>query len=160
LASEEFSQEFNGSTLKPNPLTESISFDEFNAQITYNAQYSDKPVVFNTDILNVNSSVTYTPSIFIHVPNTSAFTAREHNIQNLKCANRSKIQISITAIAKIDKNISSAEAAANSEINRIKNNYTNGASNLLLEDRDISKNNDIKTVTINETWTFDGTIIT
>lgn len=160
IVSEEFFTEFGAFNLNPVPLTESISFDSFNAQITYNAQYSDKPVVFNTDILNVNSSISYTPSIFIHVPNTSAFTAREHNIQNLKCANRSKIQISVTATAKINKNISSAESAAISEINRIKFNYTNGRTNLLLEDRSFARNNDIKTVTINETWSFDGALVT
>lgn len=159
IVSQEFSKEFPNINLQPSPVTESISFDEFNAQIVYNAEYNDKPVIFSNDILNINSTVTFNPSIDIHVPNTSAFTIREHNIQNLKCANRSKVQISVTATAKINKNISVAESAANSEINRIKSNYTNGASNLLLEDRNLSKNNDIKTVTINETWSFDGTII-
>jgi hypothetical protein len=159
LASEEFFSEFGAANLNPVPLTESISFDSFNAQITYNAQYSDKPLIFSADILNVSSNVTFNPSIFIHVPNTSAFTAREHNIQNLRCANRSKVQISVTATARMNKNISSAESAAISEINRIKSNYTNGRANLLLEDRSFSRNNDIKTVTINETWSFDGSLI-
>lgn len=159
IVSEEFSKEFGSVKLNPTPLTESITFDEFNAQITFNAQYTDKPVVFSDDILNVNSSVTFSPSINIHVPNTSAFTIREHNIQNLRCANRSKIQISVTATAKINKNISSAEGAANSELNRIKSNYTNGKANLLLEDKSFLRNNDIKTVTFNETWSFEDTVV-
>jgi hypothetical protein len=159
LASEEYLTEFGASDLNPVPLTESISFDQFNAQITYNAQYSNKAIVFSADILNISSSITFNPSIFIHVPNTSAFTAREHNIQNLRCANRSRVQISVTATARMNKNISTAESAAISEVNRMKSNYTNGRANLLLEDRNFSRNNDIKTVTINETWTFDGPLI-
>jgi hypothetical protein len=159
LASEEYFSEFGSADLNPVPLTESISFDQFNAQINYNAQYSNKPVIFNTDILNVNSSVTFNPSIFIHIANTSAFSPREHNIYNLRAANRSSIQISVTAAAKMNKDISVAESAALSEANRIRSNYTNGRANLLLEDREISRNNDIKTVTINETWSFEGPLI-
>jgi hypothetical protein len=159
LALSEFSGEFNSENLNPTPLTESVSFDRFNAQINYNAQYSDKAVITSPDILNISSSVSFTPSIFIHVPNTSAFTPREHNIQNLRCANRSKIDISVTAIAKMNKDISSAESAVISEINKIRSNYTTGSTNLLLEDANISRNNDIKTVTINETWSFEGPLI-
>jgi hypothetical protein len=159
LASEEYLSEFGAADLNPLPLTESITFDQFNAQITYNAQYSNKTIIFSADILNISSNVTFIPSIFIHAANTSAFTPREHNIQNLRCANRSSLQISVNATAKMNKNISIAENAAQSEVNRIKSNYTNGRANLLLEDRLVNKNNDIKTVTINETWTFDGPLI-
>jgi hypothetical protein len=159
LVSQEYLAEFGASDLNSKPLTESISFDKFNAQITYNAQYSNKPVVFSDDILNTSSNVTFNPSISIHAPNTSAFTARNHNIQNLRCANRARVQISVTATARINKNISIAESAAISEVNRIRSNYTRGRNNLLLEDSNFSSNNDIKTVTINETWTFEGQLI-
>lgn len=158
IALKEYREEFGTLDLNPVPVTESVSFDSFNARIVYNAEYSNKPVIFE-DIININSSLTFNPSIFVHSVNTSAFTAREHNIQNLRCANRSSLQISTTATAKMNKSISIAENAAISEMNRMKFNYTNGKENLLLEDRVVSKNNDIKTVTINETWTFEGSLV-
>lgn len=156
LVNQEFAKEFN-TQLNPEPLTESITFDKFNAQINYSAQFTDKKIAYTNDILNLSSSVNYTPSIKIHVPNTSAFTAREHNVQNLNCSNRSKVEISVTAVAKSDKNISIAESVVASELNRIKSNYIQGSS--LLEDKLVTRNNDLKTVTISESYTFEGGII-
>ena len=156
LVNQEFSKEFS-TKLSPEPLTESITFDKFNAQINYSAQFTDKKVSYNNDIINLSSTINYTPSIKIHVPNTSAFTAREHNIQNLECANRSRLEISITAVAKSDKNISIAESVASSELTRIKLNYIKISS--LLEEKLVTKNNDLKTVTISETYTFEGAVI-
>ena len=156
LVNEEFAKEFN-TQLNPEPLTESITFDKFNAQINYSAQFTDKKIAYSNDIINLSSNVSYTPSIKIHVPNTSAFTAREHNIQNLNCANRSRIEISVTAVAKSDKNISIAESAVTSELNRIKSNYIQDSS--LLEDKLVTKNNDLKSVTISETYSFEGSVV-
>jgi hypothetical protein len=156
LVNEEFAKEFN-TQLNPEPLTESITFDKFNAQINYSAQFTDKRIAYSNDIINLSSNVSYTPSIKIHVPNTSAFTAREHNIQNLNCANRSRIEISVTAVAKSDKNISIAESAVTSELNRIKSNYIQDSS--LLEDKLVTKNNDLKSVTISETYSFEGSVV-
>jgi hypothetical protein len=159
IINQEFKKEYPSNNLNPTPLTESISFDQFNAKINYSAEYSDKQVSYSADILNLTANVSYTPSIKIHVPNTSAFTPREHNIQNLQCANRASVQISVVAIAKINKSISIAESAALNELNRIKSNYTSGKPNLLLEDKLVSRNNDIKSVSLSETWTFDGEIL-
>jgi len=157
LANTEYSKEVQGKVLHNTPISESISFDKFNAQIQYSAQFTNKRVSFNNDILNITSSADLKPAITIHAPNTSAFTSREHNIQNLACANRSILDISVTAIAKINKSINIAESAAIDEINRIKSNYIFGG-NQILEARTISRNNDIKVVTINETWSFNGPI--
>lgn len=158
IVNKEFEKEFPNKNLNPNTISESIKFDQFNAIITYSAQYSDKPHPYSEDILNFSSSVSYQPSIEIHVPNTSAFQAREHNIQNLRCSNRSRIEISVTANAKINKNISIAESAVQLEINKLKSNYLNNR-NVLLEDRLVSKNNELKSVSISETWSFEGNII-
>jgi hypothetical protein len=159
LVNTEFKKDFGNFNLNPTPTSESITFDEFNAQINYSAEFSDKAAIFSSDILNLSSSVTYNPSIKIHAPKTSAFVIREHNVQNLQSANRAKIDISVTAVAKINKSISTALTLARSEINRIKSNYTAGAGNILLENSVVSEDNDIKSVTINETWTFEGTVI-
>jgi viroplasmin and RNaseH domain-containing protein len=157
LVNQEFGKEFS-TPLNPEAITESITFDKFNAQITYTAQFTDKKISNNNDIINLSSSVNYTPSVKIHVPKTSAFVPRDHNVQNLECANRSRVEISITAVAKSDKNISTAESVAGSELNRIKLNYLQGSSQLL-EEKLVSKNEDLKTVTISETYTFEGSII-
>lgn len=156
LVNQEFRKEF-GTQLNPEPITESITFDKFNAQINYSAQFTDKKISYTSDIINLSSSVNYTPSIKIHVPNTSAFTPREHNVQNLNCANRSRLEISVTAVVKSDKNISIAESVVSSELNRIKSNYLKGS--FLLEEKLVTKNNDLKTVTISETYTFEGGVI-
>lgn len=156
LVNQEFAKEFN-TKLNPEPLTESITFDKFNAQINYSAQFTDKKISIFEDILNLSSNVNYTPSIKIYVPNTSAFTARDHNVQNLECANRSKIEISVTAVAKSNKDISIAERAVNDELNRIILNYK--LVNPLLEDKLITKNNDLKSVTRSETYSFEGSVV-
>jgi len=157
LANAEYNKEIITGSLKSTPVSESLTFDEYNAKISYSASYTDKQSSYSNDILSLNSSVTYAPSVNIYGIHPSAFKARDHNVQNLACANRSSVKINVTAIAKIDKNISVAQSAAQTEINRIRANFVIG-SNSLLEDSSTSKNNDIKTVTINETWTFEGTI--
>jgi hypothetical protein len=158
LAVTEYAKEISNGVLKQNPLTESIQFDQFNATIQYSAQFTDKKIAFNQDILNVSSNASLKPAIKIHVPKTSAFAIREHNVQNLNAANRSILNISVTAVAKLDKEVSVAESVVISETNRIKSAYLQGG-NEILEDRLISKNNNIKTVTIDETWSFEGDII-
>ena len=158
LVVKEYNKESLGKKLNETPVTESIVFNEYDAQISYNAEFTDKKISLNKDILSLTSNLTLTPSIDTHIAKTSAFTPREHNIQNLKSANRTSLQISVTSIAKINKDISIAEQVAREEIDRIKSIYI-GNKLPILENRNISKNNDIKTVTINETWTYEGDIL-
>lgn len=157
IVNAEYSKE-STKRLNQNPITESIKFDEFNAVITYSAEFNDKEII-NQDLLSFSSSVNLTPSVNIYVPHTSAMKAREHNVQDLQTANRSKITINVQAVAKIDKEISLAESFANSQITLIKNNYI-GGKETLLEDKKITKNNDIKSVEIMETYSYEGDIIT
>lgn len=159
LTNTEYLKEVPGGLLNKNPVSESIEFNPFNAQISYSAQFEDRSRSYNQDILSLTSSVSLKPSVVIHSPKTSLFTARQHNVQNLKVSNRSNLSISVTATAKIDKNISLAEAAANNEINKIRSKYIGTKSKQLMEERTISRNNDIKNVSINETWTYEGDII-
>lgn len=158
LARREVVKEYPTIILYDTPITESINFDTFNAQINYSAQYSDKRVSLNKDIINMSSNVTLTPSVNIHVSNPSAFALREHNIFNLNAANRTVLNISVTAIAKINKDITVPELEAGNEVNRIKNIYLQNKKPLL-EKREVTRNNDIKTVTINETWSFEGSVV-
>jgi hypothetical protein len=156
---EEFRKEYPNQEINATPITESVSFDQFNAQIVFNAQYSDKKIILSSDILNASVSVNFEPSVIIHAANPSAFVSREHNIQNIRCTNRSKLDISVTAVAKINKSIDIAQSVAILEINKIKNNYSIFGKQEVLENRIFSKNDDLKSVTINETWSFNGPII-
>jgi hypothetical protein len=156
LINAEYEKEFGVKDLNTSPITESIKYDEFNAVITYNAQFNNKKLI-NQDLLSLTCSASLSPSIYIHTANTSAFTPREHNIQDLQNANRTQISINVTAVAKINQNINIAEKAANDQINIIKNNYIGGKTSLL-EDRKITKDNNIKSVQITETYTYEGDI--
>jgi hypothetical protein len=153
LANTEYLKEIN-KPLSSNILTESITFDEYNAKITYTATWSNKRQL-SSDILNFSSSVTYTPSIRLYAVNTSAFVSRKHNIQNINTFNRSKLEIEVSVQVKPDNNINISYPFIDSEISRIKSNYQlNG--NILLEDKTIKTNPDLNNVTVTEIWTFEG----
>ena len=146
------------SNLNYNSLSESLIFDESNAKIVYSATYNDKKTSYNSDILNLSSTVNYVPAVRIHTAKSAAFWRRYHNVQNINCSNRSIVKFTVTAIAKINSSITVAEREVRSEINRLINNYVVG-NNPFREEQTVSRNNDIKTVTINETWSFEGAII-
>lgn len=157
LANTEYKKEVGGRTLYSTPRTESITFNEYTSEINYNASWSDKRVPFSDNIINMTSSVNYTPSVNINVSNTSATTPREHNIQNLKCANRAVLEISVSATAKPNKNISFAITEVTNEISRIQLLYN--MTNLLLQDRNVTNDSVSKTYSVTETYSFDGGII-
>lgn len=157
LANTEYQKEISNRTLYSTPRTESITFNEYTAEINYNASWSDKRVPFSDNIINMTSSVNYTPSVNINVSNTSAVKAREHNVQNINCANRATLEISVSATSKPNKNISFAIAEVNSEISRIKSIYN--MTNSLLQDRNITNNSVSKTYSVTETYGFNGGIV-
>jgi len=159
LANEEYRKEVGGSTrgLNINPINETIAFNEVDAEIVYTAQYTNKISTYSEDILNMSSNVNLTPSKETYVAKTSAFTPREHNIQDLNCANRTIVKFDVSTSVKMNKSFSIAESTINNELNRLRSIYVNG-SDQILEERNVSKNNDIKTMSISETWSFEGTI--
>jgi hypothetical protein len=141
-------------------MTESITFNEFTAEISYNATWSDKKSAFSDDVMNVTSSVRYTPSTTIYVPNTSTTTKREHNIQNLNCSKRAILDINVSAAAKPSKNIDFAIKEVNLEITRIKGVYGLNSTTTLLQNRSVTRNNSTKTFSVNETYAYNGGIVT
>jgi hypothetical protein len=145
------------STLDPTPTATSITNNENQGEISWSATWTNKKSLYSDRVINISSSVSYTPSVNIHVPNSSAFVPREHNIQNLQCANRSKIEISVSATAKPSKNITDAKSVVNSEISRIKSNF--GARDLL--ESKSEKTDDLsKSYSRTELWSFEGQVIT
>jgi hypothetical protein len=145
--------------LNQTPLTESIKFDQFNASIEYSAQYTDKKISLIDGIINLTSNVELTPSINILVTNASINKSREHNIQDLVCANRTRASLNVTATARLDKDLSIAKQAAIDEINRLKSIYIQNTAKQSLEEKTESANIDIRSWTINESWSFQGGII-
>lgn len=159
LANNEYKKEINDRLLYSNILTESIKFDEYNARINYTASWSTKNKP--DGLLNFSSSVTYTPSVSIHVPHTSAFTARDHNIQNLKTANLSVLNITVSAQALPNYTLANAQSKVNQEIDRIKLNYgILNSSNKFLENNEVTKDSENKFISVNQTWKFGGGVIT
>jgi hypothetical protein len=158
LANTEYVKEVNNRTLYPNALTESITFNEYAAEINYNASWSDKKNAYSDNVIQLTSSVKYTPSINMYVPNTSITKVREHNVQNINCSKRSILDINISATAKPNKNISFAVSEVNSELTRIKNIY-NISSDYVLQNRNINTNSTTKTFSINEAYNYKGSIL-
>jgi hypothetical protein len=160
LANTEYQKEIKNRILYSTPLTESVTFNEYNAEIEYNASWSDKRKSFSDNVLNMTSSVKYTPSVNIYASNTSAFVSREHNIQNLNCASLSILDISVSAISKPNKSINFAIEQVQNEINRIKSNYQLEKSQYtLLQDRNYTINDVSKSYSINEIWSFEGAVL-
>ena len=159
LANTEYKKEISSKNLLEIPITESITFNEYTAEINYNATWSDKKKAYSDDIISMNSSVTYTPSVKIHVPNTSITKAREHNIQNINCANRSVLELSVSATAKPSKNISVTIEQVNSELRRIKTIYGIFSKDFLLEQKNVDRNTSTKTYSVTERYSYEGTVI-
>lgn len=160
LANTEYIKDVQNRTLYQNKLTESITFDEYNAQIQYSASWSNKRQPFSDNVLNLKSTVSFNPSVNIYIPHTSAFTAKEHNVQNFKCANRAVLEIDVSATAKPNPSISLdvAKLTVNNELNRIKNNYGVNNSNRLLEERLETVDNNLKIFNVKEKWLIESTI--
>jgi hypothetical protein len=158
LALKEYLKEVSNRILYRSTVSESITFNEYNAEINYVATWSDKRRPFSDDILSMTSSVSFSPSVYIHVPNTSAFLSREHNIQNLRAAPRSVLNINISARAKPDKNINPAKLEVEKEIARILKNY-NVRGEELREKRSETINQENKIFTVNEIWSFQGGLV-
>ena len=159
LARNEYAKEIN-KTLYSQKLSESIVFDEFNAQIQYSASWSDKRQPFSNDVLNLKSTVSFTPSVNIYLPHLSAFVSKEHNVQNFKCANRGTIDLEVSATAKPNPgiNINVAKSAVETELTRLKSNYRINSSNRLLEERLETVDNDLKVFSVKERWLIESTI--
>ena len=159
LANTEYKKEISNKNLFPQNLNESISFNEYNAEIDYRATWSDKKNAFSEDVIQLNSSVKYTPSIPIYISNTSSQRARAHNVQNIQSASLSTIEFSISAVAKPNKNITSAIRDVNSELGRLKSIYNINNSSIVIN-RNITKNDLNKTYSITETYSYKGDILT
>jgi hypothetical protein len=156
LANAEYRKEISNRVLYNKKLNESATFDEFNARINFSATWDDKYQHFSDKILSLQSTVNLKPSVKIYVPNASAVTPGDHNVQDLGTARRARADFDVTAIAKPNSSMQEALSAAQSELGRIKSNY--GVGRGVLENNNETINPDLKSVNLKESWLFEGPI--
>jgi len=157
LTRKEFQVEFPNGWLNPNPVTESITFNQFDAKIEYNASYNDKKLI-HPELISLESSATLTPSLVVHASHTAAFHPREHNVQDLRNATRTKLSVDVTAIGKPNQHLNVVRKAVEEQIDLIKYNYI-GTKPSLLEDRNLTIDNTTKKVQLMEVYTYEGDIV-
>ena len=157
LANTEYRKEKNRN-LYPNTTTESVTFNEYSAEIEYNGSWSNKKINYSSDILQFTSSVSYTPAISIYSTATSITTKREHNVYKLGTANRSLLDINISANVKYNKSMNVGISQVNAELARLKTIY-GVTTNSLLIDRKETKNISTNTYSINEKYSYEGDIL-
>ncbi len=104
----------------------------------------------------MSSSVSYNPSVLIHVANPAAAVARAHNVQNLQCGNRGNCSINVTVIAKKNKTTAFAKTEADKEIDRLKKIYVDSERDVIRDEYDITTSDSVKSVTIQGTWSFNS----
>jgi hypothetical protein len=104
----------------------------------------------------MSSSVSYNPSILLHVANAAAAVPRAHNVQNLQCGSRGSCNINVTVIAKKNKNLAFARNEAEKEINRLKSIYVDGEGDVIRDEYDITTSDSVKSATIQGTWSFNS----
>ena len=153
----EYQKEQNNQ-LFPNTTTETITFNEYDAEINYNASWTNKKISPHVDIIQFTSSVKYTPSVDIYTVNPSIVKVREHNIFKIGTANKSIIDITVSAVVKPNKNISIGISEVTKELNRVKNIYKVTTKNLLI-DKKITQNELTNTYSINEKYIYEGSIL-
>jgi hypothetical protein len=151
-------QNLYNKSLNLSPVSESVTFNEKDAEILYNGVWSDSFKRYSDNILNMNINVTYTPSINIYKPLTSAFVSRNHNVQKIGCANFSRLEINTTATIKPSININTVKNEINQITNSIAQSY--GQTRGIKETDTISENEESKIITVNQIWEYEGAIIT
>jgi hypothetical protein len=158
-ANEVYEEESSASKkLFSTPISESISYKEYDATISYSATYDDKKKSFAPQIAAMSSSASYTPSVNLYGTNTSATKTREHNIQNLNTAKRASVQISVSATGKPNATIQEVLGPVNTEMQRLFSNYVKGGDPIL-EDRNVEIKENPSFISRSETWSFEGEII-
>jgi hypothetical protein len=157
LANTEYRKEKNRS-LSQNTTTESVTFNEYSAEIEYNGSWSNKKINYSSDILQFTSSVSYTPAIGVYSTAPSIISKREHNVYRLGTANRSLLDVTVSANVKYNKNINVGISQVNAELARIKNIYE-VTTNFLLIDRKETQNISTNTYSINEKYSYEGDIL-
>jgi hypothetical protein len=157
-------------TLSDIPVNESLTFDEDNQTIQYQVEFSDDEKYKNQSIANgtiktINHSIEYTPCVNIFSPKTSAFTPREHNIQDLDVSPRAIVKISVfvegvqVSNAEKQSRQNLIKNTAATELSKLFSNFKSqhAGTNYFLDDREANWSEDF-TLNLTETWSFEGKV--
>ena len=138
--------------------SESINYDEFNSKITYSASWSDRYMPYADILISISEQVDLTPSMKVYTVQPSLYSNGVHNVQDFGCATRSSVSISISANAKPDKTISQLRACVEAELSRLRNIYVK-STNMVVDQKNETINEKYKKMSINYSYSFDGTIV-
>jgi hypothetical protein len=157
LALTQYYLEKNVKPLNRTPESESVTYDELNATINYNATWTNKFKKYDSQFTSFNSQVSFIPSYNLYVSNTSAFVVNEHNVQNLNTATRAKLNININGTLKNNITIDQGKNLMLNEAIQLRNRYIDGA-NVLQESSEFTFNKNISPVNLQltEVWSFDS----
>ena len=108
------------------PVSETITFDEFNYKIDYTASWSDKYLPCPNVLSSITETVNFSPSIRVHVPKPSLLVNGEHNVQFFGCASRGTFSTEIQGVGKSDSTIDAVRSCVMGELSRIKSKYLSG----------------------------------
>ena len=141
------------------PITESIGFDQFNASISYSASWSDRYLPYPDILTSISETVSINPSIHIYTAQPALQFNGQHNVQNIGCATRCSVTISIDASARPDKTVDSLKSCVYAELSRLVSIYV-GGSNMYIDEKTENLNENYKKMSITYSYSFDGDIIT
>ena len=139
----------------PTPITESIGFDKFNASISYGASWSDRYLPYSDILTSISETVSINPSILIHTAQPSFQFDGQHNVQNIGCANRESVSISVDASARPDKTVSELKTCVYAELKRLTDIYV-GSLNLFVDEKSENINEKYKKMSVTYSYSFDG----
>jgi len=140
------------------PNSESINFDKFNTTISYSASWSDRFLPCQDILVSISENISISPSLSIYTAQPSLQQNGVYNIQNIGCANRTSVGISIDAVAKPDKTLAELKSCVTAELDRLKLIYIVG-NNVFLDEKSETVDKNYKKMSLNYTYSFDGTIL-
>lgn len=158
LAMQEYNREGYTRPVSSNPKTESISINQFDAKISYSANWSNRCMPYPDTLSAISEKVEFKPSVNVYAVQPSLFNEGEHNIQSFSNAKRSSVSISIDATALPNKTTGDARNCVNQELVRIRNNYI-GNKEFLTDEFVESYNASLKTYSLSASYSFEGPIV-
>ena len=146
---------FSDKIIFSNSRSESISFNEREASISYSSTWNTKLFPCSDLVNSVSEKVEYTPSLKILTAQPSIYVSDEHNVQDFSTYTRANVGITVNCSVKKDKNIANALTCLKSEMNRLKGLYVIGSNSILDEySEDINENT--RSISISASYSFEG----
>jgi len=140
--------------LAPRPLSISVSKDDFNGEITYEASFSDKDFPENSSLRDCNYSVSVVPSMQQYTSVPSCLRNGHYLIYDLKLKNsRESVEISTSAIAddRSETSFNNSETEVILINDYLKDSFLDGESKRL-EGQNKVENKDVSSITYSRSF--------